>query len=100
MPDPDTLMINAVRSVDRKDLAWHVDTPEFRKNVAQFVKEELEDDIDTSEIARKIAETMDAEDVATHMDAEDVANYIDVSSCIDYHTLAAKLVAKLKEAWA
>lgn len=113
MPDPDTLMINAVRSVDRKDLAWHVDTPEFRKNVAQFVKEELEDDIDTSEIASKIAETMDAEDVAQYMDAEDVANYIDVdsdtiaekvaedidvASCIDYDKLAEAVIQKLKEA--
>ena len=117
MPDPDTLMINAVRSVDRKDLAWHVDTPDFRKNVAQFVKEELEDDIDTDEIARKVGETKDASDIAGHIDMDDVCNNldvsnytdeiaekvaeeIDVSSCIDYDTLAEKLVEKLKEAWA
>jgi hypothetical protein len=115
MPDRETVIINAISGIDRKDLAWHVDTPDFRKNVAQFVKEELEDDIDTSEIARKIAETMDAEDVAHYMDAEDVANYIDVdsdtiaekvaaeidvASCIDYDQLAEKLVEKLKEAWA
>jgi hypothetical protein len=115
MPDPDTLMINAVRSVDRKDLAWHVDTPEFRKNVAQFVKESVVDSIDTGRIAEQIAETISAEDVAYHMDAEDVAGHvdvdadeiaekvageIDVASCIDYDQLAEKLVEKLKEAWA
>lgn len=117
MPDVDTLMINAVRSVDRKDLAWHVDTPEFRKNVAQFVKEGLEDDIDTDEIARVVGETMDASDIAGHIDMDDVCNNldvsnyldeiaekvgeeIDVSSCIDYDQLAEKLVDKLKEAWA
>lgn len=116
MPDVDTLMINAVRSVDRKDLAWHVDTPEFRKNVAQFAKEALEDDIDTNEIARVVGETMDASDIAGHIDMDDVCNNldvsnyldeiaekvaeeIDVSSCIDYDTLAEKLVDKLKEAW-
>ena len=115
MPDPDMLMINTVRSIDRKDLAWHVDTPEFRKNVAQFVKEGVADEIDTARIAEQIAETISAEDVAYHMDAEDVAGHvdvdadeiaekvaeeIDVSSCIDYDTLAEKLVEKLKEAWA
>jgi len=118
MPDPDTLMINAVRSVDRKDLAWHVDTPEFRKNVAQFVKEELEDDIDTDDIAEKVAGKIDASDVAYHMDASDVASNLDIETSeiaervmddldmsslaeeLDYDKLAEALVSKLKEAWA
>ena len=101
-------------------MAWHVDTPEFRKNVAQFVKESV--DIDTDELADKIAASrasyIDAEDVARHMDAEDVASYIDVdtdtiaekvaedldasdvASELDYGKLAEALVEKLKEAWA
>jgi len=118
MPDEDLLMINTVRSIDRKDLAWHVDTPEFRKNVAQFVKEELEDDIDTDEIAEKVAGKIDASDVASYMDASDVASNLDIETSeiaekvmddldmsslaeeLDYDKLAEALVSKLKEAWA
>lgn len=80
-------------------------------NIAQ----EVIDQIDTDEIAARVAETMSAEDVAYHMDAEDVAGYvdvdlgdlasrvaeeIDVSDCVDYDKLAETLVSKLKEAWA
>lgn len=115
MPDPEALMINAIRGIDRKDLAWHVDTPEFRKNVAQLVKEgndflhELSaltascddlraavsrqvadrviDQIDLGDIAGKTAEMISAEDVAYHMDAEDVAGYVEV----DADTIAEKV---------
>lgn len=115
MPDRETVILNAISGIDRKDLAWHVDTPEFRKNVAQFVKEQLEDDIDLGEIAEKVGARIDASDIAYHLDASDVAESvdvdldevaervageIDVSACVDYDKLAEALVSKLKEAWA
>ena len=115
MPDQETILLNAIRMIDRKDLAWHVDTPDFRKNVAQFVKEQLEEDIDLGEIAEKVGQRIDASDIAYHIDAEDVAGYvevdtddlaskvaeeIDVTGCVDYDRLAESLVSKLKEAWA
>jgi hypothetical protein len=126
LPDRETVIINAVKSIDRKDLAWHVDSPEFRKNVAQFVKEDVASDvaaeIDLDDLAEKIAASrscnIDAEDVARHIDAEDVASYVDVDADtiaekvaedmdasdvareLDYDKLAEALVEKLKEAWA
>ena len=124
MPDRETVIINAVKSIDRKDLAWHVDSPEFRKNVAQFVKEGVawDAEIDLDDLADKIAASrscnIDAEDVARHIDAEDVASYVDVDADtiaekvaedldasdvareLDYDKLAEALVEKLKEAWA
>ena len=115
MPDQETILLNAIRMIDRKDLAWHVDTPDFRQNVAQFVKEQLEGDIDLGEIAEKLGERIDASDIAYHLNAADVAaevdvdldaiaekvaGEIDVSSCVDYDKLAEALVSKLKEAWA
>ncbi len=126
LPDRETVIINAVQGIDRKDLAWHVDSPEFRKNVAQFVKEDVASDvaaeIDLDDLADKVAASraydIDAEDVARHMDAEDVASYVEVdtdtiaekvceeidassvASELDYDKLAEALVEKLKEAWA
>jgi hypothetical protein len=117
MPDRETVIINAIRGIDRKDLAWHVDTPDFRQNVAQFVKEGLEDDIDTDEIIRKVVSQIDASDVASHIDTSDVACYLDIDTSeiadrvmddldmdslaeeLDYDKLAVALVCKLKEAW-
>ena len=81
MPDQETILLNAIRMIDRKDLAWHVDTPDFRKNVAQFVKEQLEEDIDLGEIAEKVGQRIDASDIAYHIDAEDVAGYVEVDTC-------------------
>lgn len=122
LPDTEMVMINAIKSIDKKDLAWHIDSPEFRKNVAQFVAESMSDEIDLDDLADKVAETrardIDAEDVARHMDAEDVASYVDVDADtiaeklaeevdagdvareLDYDKLAEALVSKLKEAWA
>jgi hypothetical protein len=122
LPDREELVIHTIRGIDRKDLAWHLDTPDFRKNVAQFAKEGLAEEIDLDDLAEKIAASrsvdIDAEDVARHMDAEDVASYVDVdtdtitekvceeidassiASELDYDKLAEVLVSKLKEAWA
>jgi hypothetical protein len=98
--------------LDYRKLAGSVATND---DLTRAVVEQLEDSIDTGRIAEQVAETISAEDVAYHMDAEDVAGHvdvdsdeiaekvageIDVSSCIDYDTLAEKLVEKLKEAWA
>jgi hypothetical protein len=100
--------------LDYSKLAGSVATND---DLTRAVVEQLEDDIDTDEIARKVAESVDASDVASHIDMDDVCNNldvsnyldeiaekvgdeIDVSSCIDYDTLAEKLVDKLKEAWA
>jgi hypothetical protein len=117
LPDREAVIISAINGIDRKDLAWHVDTPDFRKNVAQFVREALEDDIDTDEIAEKVAGKIDASDVASYMDASDVASNLDIETSeiaervmddldmsslaeeLDYDKLAEALVCKLKEAW-
>ena len=114
LPSNSDLMFDFYKRMDMQPLAELVATND---DLTRAVVEQLEDDIDTDEIARKVAETIDASDVASNMDADDVAreidvsNYleeiaekvaeeIDVSSCIDYDTLAEKLVEKLKEAWA
>jgi hypothetical protein len=117
LPDRETVIINAISGIDRKDLAWHVDTPDFRQNVAQFVKEGLEDDIDTDEIIRKVVRQIDASEVASYIDTSDVACYLDIDSSeiaervmddldmsslaeeLDYDKLTEALVCKLKEAW-
>ena len=115
--NPD-LMFEFSQRLDYTPLACLIAANEdLTSRVVSEVVEQLEDDIDTDEIARKVAETMDASDVASHIDMDDVCNNldvslytdeiaekvaeeIDVSSCIDYDTLAEKLVEKLKEAWA
>ena len=114
LPSNSDLMFEFYKRMDMQPLAELVATND---DLTRAVVEQLEDDIDTDEIARKVAETMDSSDIAGHIDMEDVAreidvsNYlediaekvaeeIDVSSCIDYDTLAEKLVEKLKEAWA
>ena len=114
LPSNSDLMFDFYKRMDMQPLAELVATND---DLTRAVVEQLEDDIDTDEIARKVAENIDASDVASNMDADDVAreidvsNYldeiaekvaeeIDVSSCIDYDTLAEKLVEKLKEAWA
>jgi hypothetical protein len=108
------LMYELTQRMDLLPLASLVATND---DLTRAVVEQLEDDIDTDEIARKVGESMDASDVASHIDMDDVCNNldvsnytdeiaekvaeeIDVSSCIDYDTLAEKLVEKLKEAWA
>jgi len=116
MPSGEAVIISAINGIDRKDLAWHVDTPDFRKNVAQFVKEELEGDIDTDEIVRKVVREIDASEVASYMDTSDVASNLDIEPSeiaervlddldmsslaeeLDYDKLAVALVCKLKEA--
>jgi hypothetical protein len=116
LPDRETVIINAISGIDRKDLAWHVDTPDFRQNVAQFVKEGLEDDIDTDEIIRKVVRKIDASEVASYIDTSDVACNLDIDSSeiaervmddldmsslaeeLDYDKLASAVVSRLKEA--
>jgi hypothetical protein len=113
--NPD-LMFEFSQRLDYTPLACLIAANEdLTSRVVSEVKEGVADEIDTARIAEQIAETISAEDVAYHMDAEDVAGHvdvdtdeiaekvaeeIDVSSCIDYDTLAEKLVEKLKEAWA
>jgi hypothetical protein len=112
LPSNSDLMYDFIQRMDMQPLARLVATND---DLTRAVIEQLEDEIDTGEIASKIAETISAEDVAYHMDAEDVAGHvevdtdeiaekvageIDVSSCIDYDKLAEALVDKLKEAWA
>jgi hypothetical protein len=118
IPDPQSLVNAVVTVLDYPQLiARLADSDELCEAAAQKASERVEDDIDTDEIARKVAETVDASDVASHIDMDDVCNNldvsnyldeiaeklgeeIDVSSCIDYDQLAEKLVEKLKEAWA
>jgi hypothetical protein len=84
--------------------------------VAQFVKEGLEDDIDTDEIIRKVVRQIDASDVASYMDASDVASNLDIDSSeiaervmddldmsslaeeLNYDKLVEAVVSRLKEA--
>lgn len=114
LPSNSDLMFEFYKRMDMQPLAELVATND---DLTRAVVEQLEDDIDTDEIARKVGETMDASDIAGHIDMDDVCNNldvslyldeiaekvaeeIDVSSCIDYDQLAEKLVEKLKEAWA
>lgn len=114
LPSNSDLMFDFYKRMDMQPLAELVADND---GLVRAVAAQMEDDIDTDEIARKVAETMDASDIAGHIDIDDVcsnldvSNYvdeiaekvaeeIDVSSCIDYDTLAEKLVEKLKEAWA
>jgi hypothetical protein len=108
------LMYELTQRMDIQPLACLVATND---DLTRAVIEQLEDEIDTNDIAEKVAAKMDAEDVAQNIDMDDVCNNldvsnytdeiaekvageIDVSSCIDYDTLCEKLVDKLKEAWA
>ena len=108
------LMYELTQRMDIQPLACLIATND---DLTRAVIEQLEDEIDTDDIAEKVAAKMDAEDVARNIDMDDVCNNldvsnytdeiaekvaeeIDVSSCIDYDTLAEKLVDKLKEAWA
>lgn len=114
LPSNSDLMFDFYKRMDMQPLAELVATND---GLTRAVVAQLEDDIDTDEIARKVGETMDASDIAGHIDMDDVCNNldvsnyldeiaekvaeeIDVSSCIDYDQLAEKLVDKLKEAWA
>jgi len=116
LPSNSDLMYDFIQRMDMQPLACLVaSNDDLTSRLVSEVSEQLEDDIDTDEIARKVAETMDASDIAGHIDMDDVCNNldvsnyleeiaskvaeeIDVSSCIDYDTLCEKLVAKLKEA--
>jgi len=118
MPAPQSLVNAVQQTMDYPRLiAAMADNDALCEAAAQKASERVEDDIDTDEIARKVAESVDASDVASHIDMDDVCNNldvsnyldeiaekvaeeIDVSSCINYDTLAEKLVEKLKEAWA
>lgn len=100
----------------RRELASTVaKCDDLRSAVSRQLADQVIDQIDDNDIARKVGEAISAEDVAYHMDAEDVAGYvevdtddiaskvaeeIDVSGCVDYDRLAETLVSKLKEAWA
>ena len=100
----------------RRELAGELATcDDLRNAVSRQLADRVIDQIDDNDIARKVGETISAEDVAYHMDAEDVAGYvevdtddlaskvaeeIDVTGCVDYDRLAETLVSKLKEAWA
>jgi len=100
----------------RRELAGELPTcDDLRNAVSRQLADRVIDQIDDNDIARKVGETISAEDVAYHMDAEDVAGYvevdtddlaskvaeeIDVAGCVDYDRLAETLVSKLKEAWA
>ena len=100
----------------RRELAGELATSDDLRNaVSRQLADRVIDQIDDNDIARKVGETISAEDVAYHMDAEDVAGYvevdtddlaskvaeeIDVTGCVDYDRLAETLVSKLKEAWA
>lgn len=114
LPNNSDLMFEFYKRMDMQPLAELVASND---GLTRAVVAQLEDDIDTDEIARKLAESMDASDVASHIDMDDVCNNldvsnytdeiaekvaeeIDVSSCIDYDTLAEKLFDKLKEALA
>jgi hypothetical protein len=110
------LMYELTQRMDLQPLACLVAAnDDLTSRLVSEVSEQLEDDIDTDEIARKVAETMDASDIAGHIDmddvcnnldvsnytdeiAEKVANEIDVDSCIDYDKLADAVIQKLKEA--
>jgi hypothetical protein len=114
LPSNSDLMYDFIQRMDMQPLACLVAAnDDLTSRLVSEVREQLEEDIDTDEIARKVAETISAADVADHMDAEDVAGHvevdadeiaekvaedIDVSSCIDYDKLAEALVTKLKEA--
>jgi hypothetical protein len=118
LPCTDDLLYEVVNRMDMGALASLVAAnQDLILGLESSVAERLEDDIDTGEIARKVAESVDASDVASHIDMDDVCNNLDVSnytdeiaekvageidvaSCIDYDQLAEKLVEKLKEAWA
>jgi hypothetical protein len=114
MPCTDDLLYEVVNRMDLGALATLVATND---DLARDVVSQLEDEIDTNDIAEKVAAKMDAEDVAQNIDMDDVCNNLDVSnytdeiaekvaaeidvaSCIDYDQLCEKLVDKLKEAWA
>ena len=114
LPRIDDLLYEVVNRMDMGALARLVAPNDY---LTRAVVEQLEDEIDTNDIAEKVAAKMDAEDVAQNIDMDDVCNNldvsnyldeiaekvaeeIDVSSCINYDLLAEKLVEKLKEAWA
>jgi len=114
LPRTDDLLYEVVNRMDLGALACLVAAnDDLTSRLVSEVREQLEEDIDTDEIARKVAKTISAADVADHMDAEDVAGHvdvdadeiaekvaedIDVSSCIDYDKLATEVIQKLKEA--
>ena len=114
LPSNSDLMFEFYKRMDMQPLAELVATND---DLTRAVVEQLEDDIDTDEIARKVAETIDASDVASHLDASDIAANVDIDIAditahvmedfdmsslaedLDYDKLAEALVCKLKEVW-
>ena len=114
LPSNSDLMAEFIQRMDIQPLAELVATND---DLTRAVVSELEDGIDTDDIAEKVARGLDASDVASYMDASDVASNLDIDSSeiaervledldmsslaeeLDYDKLAEALVGKLKEAW-
>ena len=115
LPSNSDLMFDFYKRMDMQPLAELVATND---DLTRAVVSELEDDIDTDDIAEKVAGKIDASEVASYMDASDVASNLDIETSeiaervmddldmsslaeeLDYDKLAEALVSKLKEAWA
>ena len=87
------------------------------RDLQRAVAEQVQDGVDTDEIAERVSSRIDASDVAYHIDASDVASNMDIdmgdvasrlmddmdmsslAEELDYDKLAVALVCKLKEAW-
>ena len=114
LPSNSDLMCEFIRRMDIQPLAALV---AGNDDLTRAVVSELEDGIDTDDIAEKVARGVDASDVASYMDASDVASNLDIETSeiaervledldmsslaeeLDYDKLTEALVSKLKEAW-
>jgi hypothetical protein len=75
LPSNSDLMCEFIRRMDIQPLAELV---AGNDDLTRAVVSELEDGIDTDDIAEKVAGKIDASDVASYMDASDVASNMDI----------------------
>jgi hypothetical protein len=114
LPSNSDLMCEFIRRMDIQPLSALVAA---NRDLQRAVAEQVQDGVDTDEIAERVSSRIDASDVAYHIDASDVASNMDIDTCeiasriaddldmsslaeeLDYDKLAEAVVGKLKEAW-
>jgi hypothetical protein len=113
LPSNSDLMCEFIRRMDIQPLSALVAA---NRDLQRAVAEQVQDGVDTDEIAERVSSRIDASDVAYHIDASDVASNMDIdmgdvasrlmddmdmsslAEELDYDKLVEAVVSRLKEA--
>jgi len=113
LPSNSDLMCEFIRRMDIQPLSALVAA---NRDLQRAVAEQVQDGVDTDEIAERVSSRIDASDVAYHIDASDVASNMDIdmgdvasrlmddmdmsslAEELDYDKLVEAVVGRLKEA--